>query len=105
MDKRVEIAGQAYRLCYSVNALCDVESLAGGSLDMLMEKQFSACRLLLWGALREYQPSVTLQAAGEIITAHIRMGGSLEDIVGICSDALEEAGFFGSAPVKEPAGA
>ena len=32
MDKRVEIAGKAYRLCYSVNALCEVEARAGGSL-------------------------------------------------------------------------
>lgn len=39
MEKRVEIAGQMYRLCYSVNALCEVERLAGGSLDALMEKQ------------------------------------------------------------------
>ena len=101
MDKRVEIAGQVYRLCYSVNALCDVERLAGGSLDMLMERQFSACRLLLWGALREHQGGITLEGAGEIITRHIRMGGTLEDIVNICAEALSEAGFFSQAAMEE----
>lgn len=101
MDRRVEIAGQMYRLCYSVNALCEVERLAGGSLDMLMEKQFSACRLLLWGALIQHQSGITLEGAGEIITKHIRMGGTLEDIVSICAEALDEAGFFGPAAVRE----
>lgn len=97
MDKRVEIAGKAYCLRYSVNALCEVEARAGGSLDGLMEKQFSATRLLLWGALMEHQPDITLRGAGEIISEHIRGGGTLEDIVNMCADALSQAGFFGSA--------
>jgi len=101
MDKRVEIGGRVYRLCYSVNALCEVERLAGGSLDALMERQFSACRLLLWGALTQLQPEITLAAAGEIISDHIRGGGSLEEIVNICAEALSEAGFFGRAAVAE----
>lgn len=95
MERQVEIAGKAYRMCYSVNALCAVEDRAGGSLDSLMERQFSATRLLLWGALVQLQPEITLQAAGEIIGEHIRRGGTLEDIVNLCSEALAEAGFFG----------
>lgn len=101
MDKRVEIGGETYRLCYSVNALCEVERLAGGSLDALMERQFTACRLLLWGALVQHHSGVTIEGAGEIISRHIRMGGSLEDIVQICAEALSEAGFFGRAAVQE----
>lgn len=80
---------------YSVNALCAVEERAGGSLDGLMERQFSATRLLLWGALTDRQPGITLEEAGELIGAHIRAGGTLEDIVNLCAAALEEAGFFG----------
>ena len=101
MDKRVEIAGQMYRLSYTVNALCDIEGIAGGPLELLMEKQFSACRLLLWGALRQHQGGITLEGAGEIISDHIRMGGTLEDIIRICAETLSEAGFFGSAAVQE----
>ena len=65
MDRRVEIAGRALRMNYTVNALCAVEARAGGSLDALMERQFSAARLLLWGALTERQPEMTLEEAGE----------------------------------------
>lgn len=97
MERQIEIAQKAYRLNYSVNALCEVEARAGGSLDNLMEKQFSATRLLLWGALLEYQPGITLADAGEIISAHLRTGGSLEEIVNYCAEALSEAGFFGPA--------
>lgn len=101
MDRTVEIAGQSYRLCYSVNALCEAERIAGGSLDGLMDRQFSACRLLLWAALMEKQRGTTLEDAGEIITRHLRMGGSLEELVEICNEALSEAGFFGPAALRE----
>ena len=97
MEKRVEIGGRAWKLCYSVNALCEVEARAGASLDALMEKQFSATRLLLWGALLEHQPEITIAQAGEIIGDHLRSGGALEDIVNMCSEALAEAGFFSRA--------
>ena len=95
MDRRVEIAGRALRMNYTVNALCAVEARAGGSLDALMERQFSAARLLLWGALTERQPEMTLEEAGALIDAHVRGGGTLEQIVEMCAEALEEAGFFG----------
>lgn len=95
MDKRVEIAGRALRMNYTVNALCAVEARAGGSLDALMERQFSAARLLLWGALTEMQPEMTPEDAGALIDAHIRAGGTLEEIVNLCAEALSEAGFFG----------
>ena len=94
MEKHVEIAGRAYRMCYSVNALCEVERYAGGSLDGLMEKQFTATRLLLWGGLVQLQPEITLRDAGDLIGAHLQQGGTLEEIVSLCSDALEDAGFF-----------
>ncbi|MBQ8508252.1 MAG: hypothetical protein IJ466_12590 [Clostridia bacterium] len=97
MEKHVEIAGKAYRMCYSVNALCEVEARAGGSLDGLMERQFTATRLLLWGGLMQLQPELTLRDAGDIIGAHLRQGGTLEEIVSLCSEALEEAGFFSGA--------
>ena len=94
MEKRIEIAGVPLRLRYTVNALCAVEERAGGSLDTLMERQFSATRLLLWGALMEYQPEITPDDAGEMIGRHIQAGGTLEDIVKLCAQALSEAGFF-----------
>lgn len=97
MVRNVEIAGRALHLCYTVNALCAVEDRAGGSLDHLMERQFSAARLLLWGGLMERQPGITLSEAGDLISAHIRSGGTLEQIVNECALALEQAGFFAEA--------
>ena len=94
MERRIEIAGRALRLYYTVNALCAVEEMAGGSLDQLMERQFSATRLLLWGGLTEKQPEITLNQAGELISRHIASGGSLEEIVNECAQALSQAGFF-----------
>lgn len=94
MEKRIEIAGRALRLCYTVNALCAMEEMAGGSLDNIMERQFSATRLLLWAAMTEHHPETTLQAAGELIGAFIAQGGTLDEMVNLCADLMEEAGFF-----------
>ena len=97
MDTYIEIGGKRYRLKYTVNAMCAVEEISGGSLDKLMDMQFSACRLLLWGALIAYQPEITLTVAGELIGKCLKEGGTLEDIVNICAEALSEAGFFSQA--------
>lgn len=94
MEKRIEIAGRALRMNYTVNALCAVEDKAGGSLDALMDRQFSATRLLLWGGLADLQPELSIEEAGALIDRHIAGGGTLEDIVRICAEALSEAGFF-----------
>lgn len=94
MDHRIEIGGRALVMRYTVNALCAVEERSGGSLDTMMERQFSATRLLLWAGLTERQPELTLQQVGELMSAHIQGGGTLEEIVNLCADGLAEAGFF-----------
>ena len=93
----IEAGGRRYPLKYTVNAMCAVEERSGGALDQLMDRQFSACRLLLWGALIAHQPETTLDQAGEIIGSYLIEGGTLEELVNICSEALAAAGFFDRA--------
>ena len=90
--KTVRVAGREWNLRYTVNSLCALEDRAGMSIDRLMDRQFSATRLLLWAGLAELQPELTV---GALIGREILMGGSLEDIVELCADGLREAGFFG----------
>ena len=82
---------------YTINSLCAVEDRAGMSIDQLLDRQFSATRLLLWGGLIEFQPELTLQETGELIGAAIAQGESLSDIVDLCAEGLRDAGFFGTA--------
>lgn len=96
MEKYVEIAGRNLRMKYTINSLCAVEDRAGQPLDRLMDRQFSATRLLLWGGLIERQPEMTLAEAGDLIGESIARGGTLEDIVDLCAEGLREAGFFGA---------
>ena len=70
---------------------------ASGALDGLMEKQFSAARLLLWGGMIERQPETTLAEAGVRISEHMARGGTLEQVIDMCAEALRRAGFFGPA--------
>ena len=96
MEKYVEIAGRNLRMKYTINSLCAVEDRAGMPLDRLLDRQFSAARLLLWGGLVECQPEMTVRAAGDLIGESLAAGGRLEDIVDLCAEGLRDAGFFGA---------
>ncbi len=94
MQYMATIAGKQIPLRYSMNSLCAMEDLTGGALERMLERQFSAARLLLWGGMLECAPGITLNAAGEKIDEHIRAGGTLEEIVAECARAMERAGYF-----------
>ncbi len=96
MERRIEIAGRSLRMKYTINSLCAVEDRAGMPLDRLLDRQFSATRLLLWGGLTECQPEMTVRDAGELVGESIAAGGRLEDIVDLCAEGLRDAGFFGA---------
>ncbi len=93
--KLVELAGRPFKLRYTVNSLCALEDRAGMPLDRLMDRQFSATRLLLWAALTEEQPELTVRDVGALIGECVAGGGCLEDIVDLCAAGLRAAGFFG----------
>ena len=90
----VELAGRPLRLRYTVNSLCDLEEKAGMPIDRLMDRQFSATRLLLWAGLTHCQPELTVTDVGNLIGRELQMGGTLEDIVDLCADGLRAAGLF-----------
>jgi len=47
MEYRCEIGGRNVILRYTVNSMCAVEDAAGGALDEVFDRQFTAARLLL----------------------------------------------------------
>lgn len=94
MDVRLEISGRALELRYSVNSMCVVEEMAGGSLFDALESDFTAVRLLLWGALIDRQQGITLRQTGELLDEHLRQGGTLTQIVDACAEAMRRAGFL-----------
>lgn len=97
MDYRIEICGQAVRLRYTVNSMCAVEDLAGGTLDDVLDRKFTATRLLLWGGMIDQRPETTLAEVGELISRHLAGGGTLDEVVAWCAEGLQRAGFFGPA--------
>ena len=97
MEYRVEIGGRPVVLRYTVNAMCTVEDRAGGALDAMMDRQFTAARLLLWGGMLDAHPEATIDEAGALIDGHIAAGGTLEQVVEFCAEGLRRAGFFGPA--------
>ena len=45
-------------------------------------------------------PGTTLKYAGDVIDRHIQAGGTLEEIVEGCAEAMKRAGLFGGAAEK-----
>ena len=105
MERMIELAGKNYALRYTVNSMCAVEERAGRPLDALMRFEYSAVRLLLWGGLIEGRPELTPTDAGELMTAYIHGGGTLEAIAAACEEALKEAGFLRPPAAEETAAA
>ena len=94
MEYIAEIGGRSVILRYTVNSMCAVEDAAGGALDEVFDRQFTAARLLLWGGMLDRQPGLTLNEAGELVGRHLSGGGTLEEIVEHCAEGLRRAGFF-----------
>lgn len=86
--------GKEYKIEYTVNSLCEIEELAGMPISQLMDRQFSATRLLFWGGLRENHGELTMKDTGKIIDGVLHSGGSLEDVIDICAKGLIEGGFL-----------
>lgn len=97
MNLVVEIGGKSVTLRYTVNAMCAIEDACGGALDEVLQRQFTAARLLLWGGMLDSCPGMTLADAGELISKHLAAGGTLEEIVEHCAEGMRRAGFFGRA--------
>lgn len=97
----ITINGEAYEMRYSVNSLCMIEERANMPIDRLMQRQFTATRLLLWAGLCQCQSELTVWDAGEIISDYISAGGSLEVIVDMCAEGLREAGLLYPVPFPD----
>lgn len=102
MDRMLELGGRGYLLRYTVNSMCAVEARVGGPLEDILKYDFAAVRLLLWGGLIEGCPELTLKGAGDLMEAHMRAGGTMDELVEQCAAAMREAGFFG--PAEKEAG-
>lgn len=105
MNRTVTLNGREYPLRFTVNSLCCLEEKTGQSLTALQSSQFTCLRALLWCGLLSFAPDMTLEAAGDLMDAHLQAGGDLGAVSAQLAGALEDACFFrtGAAVRKQPA--
>lgn len=96
MDLRV--GEQRYQLRLSINTICELEEETGKRFDELAQTvedgSMRTARLLVWGALREAHPDLTLHDVGEIMTT-----AGLRDVTAALMEAIRAA-FPQPAPRK-----
>lgn len=75
-EHAVEIDGRAYTLCFSTNALCELEAIWGSPMQdiakALSREQLPSqiqLRALLWAALRDHHPDISLKDTGVLMDA------------------------------------
>lgn len=73
-ERSFEAGGRAWVLRYTVNALCELEDVTGEPVAVLAAAMSDPARLrlgtmraLLWAGLRDRQPEITLDAAGDLL--------------------------------------
>jgi hypothetical protein len=97
-DVSFDAHGQTFTLCYSANAICEIEDVLDTSIMALSTKlakaakdpnsvRMSTIRAVLWGGLREHHPDIDLKAAGDLIPA----AGGLMVIMNKISEAFQRA--------------
>jgi len=65
--------GKSYTLCFSLNAIIEIQEAAGEDINAVLVRVISAepdyptMRLLLWGLLVDHHPEITVKEAGRIV--------------------------------------
>lgn len=82
------IDGNAYTLCFTTNAIAQVEQLLGGESIGEIAQQIARVeyqRALFWGALQKWHPTVDLMGAGALMD---EVEGGSEPLVEALARAL-----------------
>lgn len=97
MDKLLVLNGKSYKAAdFDVNMLCDFEDAGISIGDGIDKKMFSVVRRYAASCM-----NTDLATAGDEVSAHIKNGGSLDEIFEVFTKAVEESGFFRSTKTDE----
>ncbi len=94
MTRGVKLGGREEALVFSVNSACMLEEITGQSLSVVLSKDISGLRALLWCGLLRAHPGLTLEQAGDMLDEYLLDGGDMDALCELLADALEDAGFF-----------
>jgi hypothetical protein len=80
-EVELSVGGRTYTLRLMANAQAEIESAGPWShfheaVQELAAGSIAAARLILWGALREFQPKLTLVDAGNILDENRELVGT-----------------------------
>lgn len=92
-----EVEGKPYKLCFSANALCEMESALNLGINEISERmskveklRMTTVRAVFWAGLTDNHPDVSIKDAGLLISA-ISMARVVELIGEAFSLAFPEA--------------
>ena len=81
-----DVSGEAYRLQFTIDAICTLEDLLDKSVAdigvQMARGRIGAVRAALWAGLREHHPKVTLKEAGDLLTTPELKAGKAVELIG-----------------------
>lgn len=82
------------------NLVCDLEGQGIDVMSMMNNGLDRGKLMTMTRALLSVLLDTEVKEAGRLLTQHLRNGGSLEDIFGVFSEAMNDAGF-GNRPQQQ----
>ena len=104
----VALDGKERHLRFTFNALCRMEQSLGTSVNNIILSGlagFVEVRALMWAALLDETPNLTVEEAGNLIGAYLEEGGSFIKLASKMVEALERSGLIGKPTEASSAGA
>ena len=99
MDRLLTINGKTYKAAeFDLNLMCDFED-AGVSLESIDNKMFSVVRQYVAICM-----NTDVRVAGSEINEHMKKGGSIDDIIDVMNEMMQDSGFFRQTQTDENQG-
>ena len=87
------------KIRFDLNALVEVEAIAGKSLTALLgDLSLTTLRDLTWAGLKHEDRRLTRERAGQLLQGYLEAGGTTEELITRLVDALEQSGVFKPSP-------
>ncbi|MCC8023277.1 MAG: hypothetical protein LIO46_05810 [Clostridiales bacterium] len=91
---QVTIGGEAYYLRFTLRTMWRIRELLGEALDFRETSFMTSLTAILWGAMQETQPDITLEQAAGMLDRYIDDGHSYEEWMRELAAILDTGGFY-----------
>lgn len=92
----IKAGAKQYKIEYDLNKICDFEELTNIDITDMTDRKLSslgAIRALLFCGLKNHQPELSIEDAGNILNEYFKGGKTVKTLLNVIDSEMENAGF------------